>query len=45
MMTRRSFFASTACLGASVALGAEPQEKSNPAASARRKPLKLGVCT
>jgi L-ribulose-5-phosphate 3-epimerase len=45
MMTRRSFFGSTACVGASVALGAEPPENFKPTASARKKPLKLGICT
>lgn len=43
-MNRRSFFTATACLGATAALGVEP-EGSQRAASARRQPIRLGICT
>jgi len=43
-MNRRAFLGTSACLSASLALGAEsPAPK--PAASATKKPVKLGVCT
>jgi L-ribulose-5-phosphate 3-epimerase len=41
-MNRRSFFASTACLGAGLALGA-PAQEAKPAAA--RKRIKLGIAT
>src|SRR6266567_1582933 len=44
MMNRRSFFAATACLGASVALGAEKQETKS-TATPRKKRIKLGIAT
>src|SRR5438552_7702277 len=44
MMNRRSFFAATACLGASVALAAEQQETKS-TATRRRKRIKLGIAT
>src|SRR6266702_7565327 len=44
MMNRRSFFAATACLGASVALGAEKQETKS-TATPRQKRIKLGIAT
>jgi sugar phosphate isomerase/epimerase len=43
MMNRRSFFTSTACLGASLAIGAETQ--STKPAAAQRKRIKIGLCT
>ena len=44
MMNRRSFFSTTACLGAGVALGAQAGEPdTNPNRS--RKRIKLGLCT
>lgn len=43
-MNRRSFLASTACLSATVALGAEKNETKT-AASARKKRIKLGIAT
>ncbi len=44
MINRRSFFATTACLGATLALGAEKQE-TQPAAANRKKRIKLGIAT
>jgi sugar phosphate isomerase/epimerase len=44
MMNRRSFFASTAGLGAAMALGAHAQE-TKPAVAARKKRIKLGIST
>jgi len=44
MMNRRSFFAATACLGASAALGAEKQETKS-TATPRKKRIKLGIAT
>src|SRR6266446_7554512 len=44
MMNRRSFFAATACLGATVALGAEKQETKSTAIP-RKKRIKLGIAT
>src|SRR5438093_27844 len=43
MLNRRSFFTTTACLGATLALGAEPQERTKPAANKKR--VKLGIAT
>src|SRR5258708_23858093 len=43
-MNRRSFFASTACLGAGLALGAQAQD-TKPAAAGARKRIKLGIAT
>ncbi len=43
MINRRSFFATTACLGATLALGAEKQE-TQPTAN-RKKRIKLGIAT
>jgi len=43
MMTRRLFFANTACAGATLALGAVAQEPA--AAKPSHKRIKLGVCT
>jgi len=43
MLNRRSFFASTACLGASLALGAEKTEPKP--ARAQKKKIKLGIAT
>src|SRR5690242_12678166 len=43
MLNRRSFFASTACLGASLALGAEKNEPKP--ARAQKKKIKLGIAT
>ena len=43
-MNRRSFFAATACLGATAALGVEA-EAAQPAARADKRPVKLGICT
>jgi len=43
MLNRRSFFATTACLGATLALGAERQEKTN--TGAHKKRIKLGIAT
>jgi sugar phosphate isomerase/epimerase len=43
-MNRRHFFTSTACLGAAMALGARAQE-TKPAATARKKRIKLGIST
>src|SRR5881628_3855830 len=42
MLNRRSFFSSTACLGATIALGADSQESSS---TARQKRIKLGIAT
>src|SRR5438034_3652736 len=42
LFNRRSCFASTACLGATVALGADSQESSS---TARQKRIKLGIAT
>src|SRR5438034_9700769 len=42
MLNRRSFFASTACLGATIALGADSQKSSS---TARQKRIKLGIAT
>src|SRR6266481_5850583 len=42
MLNRRSFFTSTACLGATIALGADKQE---PALMTRKKRIKLGIAT
>jgi len=42
MLNRRSFFASTACLGATLALGADKQETSS---TPRPKRIKLGIAT
>src|SRR5882672_10101415 len=42
MLSRRSFFASTACLGATIALGADKQE---PSLMLRKKRIKLGIAT
>src|SRR5216683_6812584 len=44
MLNRRSFFASTACLGAALALGADKQE-SIATPTARPKRIKLGIAT
>ncbi len=44
MMNRRSFFATTAGLGATLALGSEAQDTA-PIQTARKKPVKLGLCT
>src|SRR6266567_8081111 len=44
MINRRSFFATTACLGATLALGAEKQE-TPAAAPNRKKRIKLGIAT
>jgi sugar phosphate isomerase/epimerase len=43
MLNRRSFFTTTACLGATLALGAEPQDKAKTAANKKR--IKLGIAT
>src|SRR5207248_2006866 len=43
MLNRRSFFSAAACVGASVALGAEQQETSSPAGPKKR--IKLGIAT
>src|ERR1051325_7058837 len=43
-MNRRSFLASTACLSAAVALGAEKREAKS-SASSQRKRIKLGIAT
>jgi len=43
MLNRRSFFATTACLGATLAVGAEPQEKTKPATNKKR--IRLGIAT
>ncbi len=42
MINRRSFFASTACVGASLALNAQGQETKS---AARKRPLKLGIAS
>src|SRR6266576_4880487 len=44
MINRRSFFATTACLGATLALGAEKQE-TQPDTANRKKRIKLGIAT
>jgi len=44
MMNRRAFFTTTACAGATLALGAHAAE-SSPAAKNPKKRIKLGVCT
>jgi len=44
MMNRRSFFSTTACLGAGLAAGAQGQE-SNTTSSGPKKRVKLGLCT
>src|SRR6266516_322724 len=44
MLNRRSFFTSTACLGATLALGADKQE-SIPPSTGRPKRIKLGIAT
>jgi sugar phosphate isomerase/epimerase len=44
MMNRRSFFGTTASLGATLALGAERQE-SQPGAVGRKKRIKLGIAS
>ena len=43
-MNRRSFFATTACLGATLALGAEKQQ-IKPPSTERKKRVKLGIAT
>jgi sugar phosphate isomerase/epimerase len=43
-MNRRAFFGTSACLGGTLVLGAEAPEL-NPAPAARKKPVKLGICT
>src|SRR5258707_1558009 len=44
MINRRSFFATTACLGATLALGAEKQDAPAVAPN-RKKRIKLGIAT
>src|SRR5258707_13614070 len=44
MINRRSFFATTACLGATLALGAEKQDAPAVAPS-HKKRIKLGIAT
>src|SRR5437764_12485878 len=44
MLNRRSFLASSACLGATLALSAEAQD-TKPPASAHKKRIKLGIAT
>jgi L-ribulose-5-phosphate 3-epimerase len=43
-MNRRSFLTATACLGAAAALGTASQERQ-PANAARKKRIKLGLCS
>ncbi len=43
MLNRRSFFTTTACLGATLALAAESQEKTKP--GPHKKRIKLGIAT
>ncbi len=43
-MNRRSFFTTTACLGASLAIGAENRD-DKPGAISRKKRIKLGIAT
>src|SRR5258708_38484882 len=43
-MNRRSFFTTTACLGASLAIGAENRD-DKPAEISRKKRIKLGIAT
>ncbi len=45
MMNRRSFFTTTACLGATLALGAEKPAAEPAAAAGRKKRIKLGIAT
>ena len=44
-MNRRSFITTTACLGATAALGAEGGREHLPASAAGKKRIKLGLCT
>jgi sugar phosphate isomerase/epimerase len=44
MMNRRSFFATTACAGATLAIGAQPQTASA-VANARKPRIKLGIAS
>jgi L-ribulose-5-phosphate 3-epimerase len=44
MMNRRSFFASSACVGATLAVGAKTEAAAAPAAHAKKR-IKLGICT
>src|SRR6266404_5750016 len=44
MMNRRSFFTSTACLGATMAVGTRAEETKSPPAAAKKR-IKLGIAT